>query len=542
MTALRHAVKATTGGLLHRPRDVKCVYAPGVRHPGYHGPMLFLECITPIRGHRFPLRSGVNVVGRAAGTDVHIPNPSLSRHHLELEEEDGAVRMRDLGSHNGTYKNGVLITGDVPVIPGDLIQCGDVRFVLRDDAVAGRAPVAQRPESVGPSQTVALRPAATSADSPLARRLSVLLRVGELLARPGQEERLHARILDLAAEILPIDGAVLLVLGGDGGLSVSASRRTGVDAERPYSESIVRYAIEQRIAARFDDAQGDVRIDTSASIVAQSIRSAMCAPLIVDDRILGAIYVDNRISAHSFDAADLELLAGFANQAAVAMSNTALQAQLKQAAVRQSTFERFFPPATAARLLESGGELGVQELFVTALFSDISGFTALSATVPPAEVVALLHVYFPPMAHIVFEKGGTLEKYIGDAMMAVWGAPFAHDDDADRALEAAVAMHEAVVRMREVLPHPIDIHIGLHSGIVALANIGSAEYLQVATIGDATNTSARVCGVAAAGELVITRQTVDRLTRSTFPLIPLPPTLVKGKTEPLELFRVEWRR
>jgi adenylate cyclase len=82
----------------------------------------------------------------------------------------------------------------------------------------------------------------------------------------------------------------------------------------------------------------------------------------------------------------------------------------------------------------------------------------------------------------------------------------------------------------------------MHSGVVALANIGSAEYLQVATIGDATNITARVCGVAGDGELVITRQTADRLTRNTLPLIALPPTRVKGKSEPLELFRVNWRR
>jgi adenylate cyclase len=504
--------------------------------------MLFLEHVASGKPIRFALREGVNVVGRAPDADVHIQNPSISRRHAEITVHPGLVAVRDLSSHNGTRLNGVRVTDPAPLAAGDELRLGDVVVFVRAAKPASVSPQRVLGLNNEPARTMMLTPSAADALDPMARRLAILLRVGELLAQPGRDDRLQQRILELAAEILPIDRAVLMAVGDDGSLSVSASISGSASTDRPYSESIVRFVVEKRVAAQFDDAQADERLGSAMSLVAQSIRCAMCAPLVVDERILGVLYVDNRLSAHSFEPADLELLAGFANQAAIAVNNAALQQQVKQAAVRQSTFERFFPPATAARLIESGGDLGVQELFVTALFSDISAFTAMSASMAPAAVVALLHQYFPPMARIVFEKEGTLEKYIGDALMAVWGAPFSHRDDADRALEAAVMMHEAVVRMRETLPRPIDIHIGMHSGVVALANIGSAEYLQVATIGDATNITARVCGVAGDGELVITRQTADRLTRNTLPLIALPPTRVKGKSEPLELFRVNWRR
>lgn len=514
--------------------------------PCYPSRMLYLECQNPRHGSSYPLRSGANVLGRSPDASVHITDPSLSRRHAELRVVSGAVVVRDLGSHNGTRVNGARISGETQLLPGASLQCGDVVLTLCE--VAEQAPPTPAfipPSAVGaidPSKTVALKAVREGETDPVARRLSTLLRVGELLASPGLLEDIQGRILDLAAEILPIDRAVLLTVDDAGAIHVAAHRIPGGTTERPYSESIVRYVVEHRVAAQFDDAQADQRLQSAASLVAQSIRCAMCAPLIVDDRILGVIYVDNRLTTHIFDPADLELLAGFANQAAVAMNNAALQARLKQAAVRQNTFERFFPPATAAKLLESGGDLGVQELFVTALFSDISAYTAMSSTMSPAQVVELLHQYFPPMAKIVFDKGGTLEKYIGDALLAVWGAPFSFEDDADRAVEAAVEMHRAVEQMRASLPKPIDIHIGMHSGVVALANIGSAEYLQVATIGDATNTSARVCSVAGDGELVISQQTADRLTRPRFPLTALPPTRVKGKSEPLQLYRVDWRR
>lgn len=508
--------------------------------------MLYLDRHPPAPDSSFALPPGRSVLGRSPEAQLHIADPSISRLHAELRVASGQVYIRDLGSHNGTSLNDERLGAEAWVKPGDTIRCGDVALVLRERDE-------EQPETVGPTRhpfgaqvkpthTLALSHASLPGADPTARRLATLLRLGELLAHPASAKDLLGRILDLAHDILPIDRAVLLSESDKGGLEVIASRQDGASIPQPYSESIVRYVIEQRVAVCFDDAQSDERLHGAASLIAQSIRSAMCAPLVVDERLLGVIYVDNRVSAHTFGSQDLELLAGFANQAALAIHNSALQARLQDTAVRLNTFARYFPPATAARLSESGGDLGVQELFVTALFSDISAYTAMSATMAPAEVVALLQAYFPPMARIVFEREGTLEKYIGDALMAVWGAPYSHADDADRALDAAVEMHEAVLRMRETLPRPIDIHIGMHSGVVALANIGSREYLQVATIGDATNTSARVCAAAGDGELVITRATADRLTRRRFALTALPPTVVKGKAEPLELFRVEWRR
>lgn len=503
--------------------------------------MLHLEIVSPPGGRRIALRPGANVIGRAADAEILLDYPSLSRRHAELFVEGDEVRVRDLGSRHGTLLNGAPVGAPTRASHGDRLQCGDVLLVLRVVTPEVRPGSVVDPTS-DPSRTVDLQHAARAAGDPVTRRLAILLRVGDLLARPGGSRALQERILELASEILPLDRAVLLKVDEAGRLEVVAARGSASPGERPYSESVVRYVLDKRLGALFTDAQADRRLDGAVSLVAQSIRCSMCAPLLFEDQLLGALYVDNRLTTHCFTPTDLDLLTGFANQAALALHTTALQEKVRQAAVRQSTFERFFPPATAARLVESGGDLGVSELDVSALFSDISGYTAMSSTMSPSEVVALLHAYFPPMARVVFDRDGTLEKYIGDALMAVWGAPFPHDDDADRALEAAVEMQRLVVELSPKLPRPIAIHVGIHSGVVALANIGSTEYLQVATIGDATNTAARVCSVAGDGEIVITRETVDRLRRpGRYPLTPLPPTRVKGKDAPLELFRVDWR-
>jgi len=217
--------------------------------------------------------------------------------------------------------------------------------------------------------------------------------------------------------------------------------------------------------------------------------------------------------------------------------------QLHKEAVSNERLSRFFAPELAARIAaEPDVAVRVDERNVTVLFCDISGFTALSSGMPPRQVVDLLNAYFPPMVDIVFRHGGTLEKFIGDALLAVWGAPFGGPDDADRAIAAAMEMQQGIATLNARLTAagypPIEIHVGLCSGPVAAGYIGTEKYIQYAVIGDTTNVASRICSVAEAGEILIAESTRLLLTRPGLELQPLPPVTVKGKAEPLSLHRV----
>jgi adenylate cyclase len=179
------------------------------------------------------------------------------------------------------------------------------------------------------------------------------------------------------------------------------------------------------------------------------------------------------------------------------------------------------------------------ETEATLLFCDISDFTALSSRMRPREIITLLNEYFPLMAACVFAHEGTLEKYIGDALLAVWGVPVMRPDDALRAVRAAIDMQAAIGEWNLRRAEPLSIHVGIASGGVAAGNIGSADYLQLATIGDATNLASRVCGVADAGAVVIDDHTRARIgvTAPDLAFEHLGPTVVKGKREPLALYR-----
>jgi adenylate cyclase len=211
----------------------------------------------------------------------------------------------------------------------------------------------------------------------------------------------------------------------------------------------------------------------------------------------------------------------------------------------RNKFERFFSQSVI-RKLEEGDELGIIETEATSLFCDISNYTEMSSTIEPHQVIAMLNEYFEVMAEgIVFQYEGTLEKYIGDALLSVWGAPYSSPDDADRAVGAAIAMQFAMQDLNEQWMRrynlPGQIHIGLNTGRVAAGNIGSSRLIQYATIGDTTNVTSRICNIAKAGEIMLSQSTVDKLIRKDLPLEKMEPVLVKGKSEPLQIYRLIWQ-
>jgi adenylate cyclase len=377
-------------------------------------------------------------------------------------------------------------------------------------------------------------------------RLDVLLKVAQLLGKPSELDVLLGAAVDLVLRIMDVDrAAVLLVDEATGQLVPRVTRAArGASPGRFFSAHIVEWVRSHRAAALFADAASEAPADALASIVAQSICSSICAPLQVSDRLLGVLYVDNQSTPDRFTPEDLDFLSAFGGQVAVAIENSSLWSRVEREAALRSTLTRFFPPSTIQRISQDGGaSLGVIETEVTALFADISGFTAMSSTMSPRSIVDMLNDYFPPMADAVFRHGGTLEKYIGDALMAVWGAPFATPDDVEHAVQAAVEMQCEVERLnlrRAADRHPpLRIHIGLNTGTVAAGNIGSDRYLQYATIGDATNVAARTCAVAGPGQILLTDATRARL-RGRWSVSPLPAVQVKGKEEPLLVHAVDW--
>jgi class 3 adenylate cyclase len=386
----------------------------------------------------------------------------------------------------------------------------------------------------------------------LATKLKVLMEISNQLASPQDFASLPQKILDLLFQVMRVDRAVLLLANPrtkqleTRGIKV----RTGITLNREfYSQKITAYVYSQGVAILTDNAVVDNRFDQAYSIIRQAICAAMCVPLKAGDRNLGVLYVDNLSQTNIYQKEDLEFLTSLANQAAIAIENAHLYQEMQAETARRARLERFFPQAVT-RKIEEIGDLGIVETEVTALFSDISGFTELAARMQPRQVITMLNEYFKVMVEdIVFRFEGTLEKYIADALLAVWGSPYRSDDDVTKALQAAIAMQWAMTKLNQkwaeerTFPQ-IQIHIGLNTGLVAAGNIGSEQLIQYTNIGDTMNVASRICNVAKAGEIVISDSTLAQLQQrgqTSLPVKALELVTVKGKSQPLQLYRVLWQ-
>lgn len=489
------------------------------------------------------------MVGRHENADICIRNTTLSRRHLHFEVTDARSTVQDLGSKNGTQVNGVPIDGPHILADRDEIQLGDavIIFFESDDHSVLDMMQTSALEPVSPPR-VSLRGAAEQwAEGAQDARLGILLQISQTLAEPALAEDAFARVLRLCGEIFDADNLALLVIEGQELRPVAVHRAGGGNEGRAWSEQIARVAQRTRQAVRFDDAATDARLDKFSSVARLGVRCALAAPLLYGNEVIGVVYVDHTRATHPFSDSELDLLAAFANQAAVALHNERLRSELEQQSALQKMLMRYVSPQVAERLVAMPtADLAPVELEVTVLFSDIVGFTARSAEKAPREIIGLLNRYFALMTRVVTKAEGMLEKYIGDALMAVWGAPFPQPDNADRALNAALTMHRVLAELNDELTRegeaPIQVTMGIHSGRVAFGNLGSDEYVQFATIGDTTNVASRVCTVAKPNEIILTEDAHRRLSAAQpTSFEPLGPTRVKGKLEPLNLFRVDGR-
>ena len=519
------------------------------------------------------------VVGRAVTSDVPIYDPTISRRHAEIVLTESGVRVTDLGSSNGTFLNGAKVT-EAEAGANDVVTFGKVAFRVKEvtaplprpqvvpppeftsprpgkGGVAAGTIVRQMPVSIsgGVPAIVIDEPQGAShlkvkADSQVERRekkLSLLLEVSKELSKQQELDRLLDKVVDFTFQIMNVDRVSILLLDGKSNElipRISKSRTGDASAAKHVPQSIARKAVEERVAILSDNAAADERFK-GKSILIQSVRSAMCTPLMgSDSKVLGILYVDNLTATHSFADEDLEFLIAFGGLTAVAIENSQLSDRLRREAVVVSNFQRYFAPNLASQIAQQEGEvaLGGTKRPVVIFFSDIRGFTPMSEAMNPDEIAGLLTEYFTEMVDIVFEHSGTLDKFMGDAIMALWGAPIAHEDDPDRAMQCAIDQIETLEKMnakwQESGRKPLAIGIGINFGEVFAGNIGSNRRLEYTVIGDAVNTASRLCSSAGRNEILISEPFYKELKKPP-PVEALEPIQVKGKAKKVPVYRVK---
>ncbi len=521
-------------------------------------------------------------IGRAPDNTVVLDDPRASRYHAHINPSDnGNFMIVDGAVINGQLRrsaNKVFINGEPrfeqQLKNGDRVTIGastlrfeqpieerttDVRY---DDKPLGHTQLLisandvmstvlrSKEEVTAPQQ----RDKVLEALQRKANILSALYEMSKTLGSVFDLNAIFEKATDIIFRSTPADRVVALLAEQDGSENLTPiamrARDNKLEAHArrlSIGRTITRKVMKDRVALLSQDAASDEQFAGVDSIVSQGVRSTICAPLVAETRVHGALYADRLDPFAAFKPDDLELISGVAAQTAIAVENARAHERLAREEVARANYSRFLPEVVVKQMLENpeSFKLGGVSQTITILFADNRGFTRISEHAPPEKIVSLLNRYFSAMTEIIFAHGGTLDKYLGDGLMALFGAPTATPDDASNALNAAVAMQRRLLGINRELRdegfQEIGVGMGLHTGEVIVGYIGSDRRSEYTAIGDTVNTSSRLESNALGGEILLSDATA-KAAHSRYKLKPREPIMVKNRQQPVKLWEVDWQR
>jgi adenylate cyclase len=530
--------------------------------------LLYQDGETP-QAHTFT--TGEVVIGRSPECQVVLKDFGISRQHARIVVDEDGVRIQDLKSKNGTQVNGVPVV-EAPLKDGDRILLGKFQLsfsktlegkVVLDEAKPLSEEAGTIIRSVGElsrllSDTSAgTQPAAEKKTAPDVleieksnRILRVLTRVAETLIAVRPVEEVLQQVMEIVFEHVPADRGFLMLNeeGSDKLIPMVIKHRNADSTESgkiSISKTIADRVMKDRVSILTSDALVDPRFGAGDSIRFHGIRSAMCAPLWNKEHVIGIIHVDSPMLTNCFGLNDLDLLTALANYAAVAVERARLNSKLVAEEKKRERLGRFLSPQVTNRILATaesqGFALGVPETKdVSVLFADIVGFTSMSEKMSPAAVSLILNDYLSRMTEIIFKHEGTLDKYIGDAIMAVFGAPLDMPDHAVRSIRAALEMRERLEEFNaERKEGPtLRIRIGINSGNAVAGEIGSINKKEYTVLGDTVNIASRLESSVAQPMMIVVGENTFNAARDEFDCRSLGRVTLKGKKNVVEAYEV----
>ena len=501
------------------------------------------------------------------------------------------------------------------------------------------------------------------------KKLTALAEIGSVVNSSLELDEVLRIVMDNIVRLTGAERGFLMLRDASGEMVTQVARHWSQESiksgEAATSRTIVQRVIETGEAIVTTNAQDDQRFSSTASVVALNLRSILCVPLKVKNELIGVIYTDNRIRTGIFSEGERDLLAAFANQAAVAIENARLFTSLRRtleevtalkdlmdnvfysitsgvitadtndqimlvnraaenilgqtgsdmlghtlhevlasvseqiephvAAVRKSDqalvdleinhvdekrgsldwrfnvaplkraqqeaqgiaivvddlterkkleaqrrlLQRMVSPAVLDQIDPATLQAGGKKQDVTVLFTDVRGFTAYSEKHTPEDLVAVLNRYLAACAETVLDNEGTVDKFLGDAIMAFFNAPLRQPDHTLRAVKTALAMRDAVARLHQELPPEahLGFGVGIHYGDAVLGWIGSEKRLDFTAIGDSVNTAKRIQENAGKNQILISKLAYDRV-KDLVEVTSVAPLTAKGKSQPIEVFEI----
>lgn len=484
------------------------------------------------------------IIGRMPSCDLSLPFSEVSRQHAKirrLSQPPGRWTIEDLGSTNGTLINQVRISQPQLLHHGDTVQIGNVQL-----AVQLAMPMVHRitqAEGKGEVKTI-LRDAAElqqewleaermgdplSTHQTAISRLKDLVEIAKKLSLAESIQAIFNQVQTVVfRELVSVERLALLIdVHQNGELELIQAAAKDFPPDHPLvrnsawiSRTVCQRAFSEKVAIKSVDAQLDERFEGEHSILAKGIRGVLASPLWDQDRVVGVLYADAHLRFQDSDPLedeDLSFFSTIANLMASSVQRWLLTRKLQGEAQIRQKLERYHSPAVVQQLISVGalddGRLPPSEAEITILFADIVGFTALSERLKPKAIASLLNVFFEEMLHSVFDAGGTLDKFIGDCIMAFFGAPEPQPNHAERAVAAALGMLNRLDQLnsRGILEPPLQLRIAINSGKAFVGDVGSSQRVDYTVLGATVNLASRMESICPPGECVISEATYRQL-------------------------------
>ncbi len=352
------------------------------------------------------------------------------------------------------------------------------------------------------------------------KELDVLYHVSKSVTALQERKQLIKHIIDAALYLTNAKDGMLVLLDPDTGTPVVHIQRERRDKQCVTS--------------------GDLNILTNTGELIMSV------PLRIGERTIGLLRVSNKRNRQNLNKKDERLLRMLADYAAIAIENYRLMSEIQSESEREKhkirqLFEHYISPPVVARLLEQpqsvlpGGKL--QD--ISLLFADLRGFTSFTAKASPETLVAVLNRHMAAAAEVIFQSGGTLDKFMGDEVMAFFNAPRRDREYALHAVQAAWRILEVTTQVHQQLPvqQRLDFGIGIATGPAIVGNIGSEHLVNYTAVGNTVNKAHTLQELAPANKIWICRHTFE-LVKDVVKARPLQPVRIKGQLHPEQIYEV----
>ncbi len=487
-------------------------------------------------------------IGRLPECDIMVPFGGISRNHARIVKISESVwTIEDLGSKNGTQVNQYLITDTQKLFNNDVISLGNIRLIvklkttdtngstnriLRKINNYPRKVIVHNVEQLQQQWINANNNHNNNKDETIAR-LKDLVDIAKNLCAATSIEEIFSQVqevvfryldsIDRLALLVKIDDSSNLELINSATRDISCQETLATDGSW-ISRSICQKVFAEKIAIQSADTQSDERFSSEQSILFKGILSAMAVPLWDENNVIGVLYADASLSSSHWESEgeeELSFFSALANIVASSVQRSLLVEKLRNEEVIRHRLERYHSPAVVQQLIAVGGSpdgrLAPTENEISILFADVVGFTAISERLTPREIAQLLNNLFEEMLKEVFMYSGTLDKYIGDCIMAFFGAPDPDPGHADRAVASAKGM---LTRLQSLNAHnfwqePLQLRIAINSGKAVVGDVGSSQRVDYTALGATINLAARMEGICSPGECVISEVTYNMLSEKS---------------------------